>query len=354
VDRRFKIELLTRLIDLHDLRLGIIFCNTKRMVDDLVDHLVGQGYSADRLHGDMSQMMRDRVMTRFRKSGLEFLVATDVAARGIDVDDVQVVFNYDLPYDGEDYLHRIGRTGRAGRAGLAVSFASGRELFQIQQIERFTRVRMRRGKPPTADEVEEARESQFLDKVRATLQSGKYKRQDHLIEHLLEEGFTSTDIASALIHHLKENQAPAPPAQEPKPGFEQRKPRPAKPATRVPPPGVTSPPVAPPAPKPVPAGFPERKLPPREEPARSPKHSRRTPEGQTRLYVNVGKEMGIAPADLVATISGETGLPASVVGTIDVRERHLFADVAAEHAARIVSKLNRAQVKNFRLKVKIA
>ena len=117
VDRRYKIDLLTRLIDLHDLKLGIIFCNTKRMVDDLVDHLNAQGYSADRLHGDMTQMMRDRVMHKFRKSGLEFLVATDVAARGLDVDDVEVVFNYDLPYDGEDYVHRIGRTGRKGRSG---------------------------------------------------------------------------------------------------------------------------------------------------------------------------------------------------------------------------------------------
>src|ERR1700722_5076923 len=154
VDRRYKIELLTRLIDIHDLKLGIIFCNTKRMVDELVDHLNAQGYSADRLHGDMSQAMRDRVMNKFRKSGLEFLVATDVAARGIDVDNVQVVFNYDLPYDAEDYLHRIGRTGRAGRSGRAISFAAGRELFQIYHIERYTKVKMHHGKPPAADGVE--------------------------------------------------------------------------------------------------------------------------------------------------------------------------------------------------------
>src|SRR5262245_58535229 len=199
VDRRFKIELLTRLIDIHDLKLGIIFCNTKRMVDDLVDHLEAAGYMADRLHGDMNQNMRDRVMNKFRKSGLEFLVATDVAARGIDVDDVQVVFNYDLPYDAEDYLHRIGRTGRAGRSGRAIAFVSGRELFQIQHIERFTRTRIHRARPPTLDQVEEARASVFLNKLRATLQGGKFKRQDHLIERLLEEGFTSTDIASALL-----------------------------------------------------------------------------------------------------------------------------------------------------------
>src|SRR5436190_7306553 len=203
VDRRFKIELLTRLIDIHDLKLGIIFCNTKRMVDDLVDHLNAQGYSADRLHGDMSQAMRDRVMGKFRKSGLEFLVATDVAARGIDVDDVQVVFNYDLPYDPEDYLHRIGRTGRAGKSGRAISFVAGRELFQIQQIERFTKTRVHRAKIPTADEVADARANVFLGKLRATLQSGDFKRQDHVVERLLEEGFSSTDIASALIHLLQ-------------------------------------------------------------------------------------------------------------------------------------------------------
>src|SRR6185369_8147845 len=203
VDRRSKIELLTRLIDIHDLKLGIIFCNTKRMVDDLVDHLNAQGYSADRLHGDMTQVMRDRVMNKFRKSGLEFLVATDVAARGIDVDDVEVVFNYDLPYDVEDYLHRIGRTGRAGRSGRAISFVAGREMFQIYNIERFTKTKIQRGRPPTAGEVEDARANVFLDKIRATLQNSEFKRQDQLVERLLEEGFSSTDIACALLHHLQ-------------------------------------------------------------------------------------------------------------------------------------------------------
>src|SRR5678815_1947508 len=179
VDRRYKIELLTRLIDIHDLKLGIIFCNTKRMVDDLADHLNAQGYSADRLHGDMTQAMRDRVMNKFRKSGLEFLVATDVAARGIDVDDIEVLFNYDLPYDAEDYVHRIGRTGRAGRSGRAISFVAGRELFQIRNIERYTNMRIQRGRIPTASEVEEAKANVFLDKLRTTLKGGEFKRQDH-------------------------------------------------------------------------------------------------------------------------------------------------------------------------------
>ena len=203
VDRRYKVDLLTRLIDIHDFKLGLIFCNTRRMVDDLVEHLNAQGYSADRLHGDMTQAMRDRVMNKFRKSGLEFLVATDVAARGIDVENIEVVFNYDLPYDGEDYVHRIGRTGRQGRSGRAISFASGREVFQIRDIERYVNTRIHRATAPTVDEVEEARANVVLDKVRATLKSGEFKRQDQLVERLLEEGFSSTDIASALLHHLQ-------------------------------------------------------------------------------------------------------------------------------------------------------
>lgn len=459
VDRRFKIELLTRLIDIHDLKLGIIFCNTKRMVDDLVDHLEAQGYSADRLHGDMSQAMRDRVMNKFRKSGLEFLVATDVAARGIDVDDVQVVFNYDLPYDVEDYVHRIGRTGRAGRSGRAISFVAGRELFQIHNIERFIKMKIPRAKVPTPDEVEDARANAFLDKLRATLESGEFQRQDRLIEHLLEEGFSSIDIASALIHHLQAGETTSParsprpaaharperiPAREtrdprsderlarqsrrhderfadrpPRPSSERGSPEPLRPGKfaapvvaggRAPVPKRPAPPVAPvpppmaPAPQhstPPPAALPsaerpdipfkadrkkdpgaagvaapklsmlsppepvreevkrllrapDRQPPVEPESASRPKPSHGTPDDQTRLYMNVGEEMGIGPDDVVGAIQGETGLPAQVVGAVDVRERHLFVDVASEHANAILAKLKRAQIKGHKLKVKVA
>ena len=426
VDRRFKIELLTRLIDLHDLKLGIIFCNTKAMVDDLTDHLNAQGYSADRLHGDMTQFMRDRVMNKFRKSGLEFLVATDVAARGIDVDDVEVVFNYDLPYDAEDYVHRIGRTGRAGRSGRAISFVAGRELFQIQHIERYTRMRIQRARVPTLAEVEEVRLNAFLDKLRATLQGGEFKRQDRLVERLLEEGFASTDIASALIHHLQGGEPPAapqpqsdrppyrelraerpapmperPPYREPRAERPQTTPerapsrevRPERPAPAVePPPTVAGPSPSAPAvvppraePRPRPAIPEARPVPrpakpstalagprpvapahsgpaapepgrrPRVEPlAHTPRSSRRTPATQTRLYMNVGTEMGVEAGDVLAVIQGQTGLPAEVVGTVDLRERHLFVNVTSEHAHSIISKLNRSEIKGQTVKVKVA
>lgn len=465
VDRRFKIELITRLIDIHDLKLGIIFCNTKRMVDDLVDHLNAQGYSADRLHGDMNQNQRDRVMMKFRKSGLEFLVATDVAARGIDVDDVQVVFNYDLPYDVEDYVHRIGRTGRAGRSGRAISFISGRELFQIQHIERYTKMRIQRGRVPTLDEVEQAKASVFLTKLRATLASGEYKKQDHLIERLLEEGFTSTDIASALIHHLQggdEEQTQRPQEREESRGgydrggrddrrgyreerggyrdeapryrqermgggrYDERPartpierpvmprsvmrtaapskpalPKPttiasmgeavkeatAKPMEKVPAAVEASKAPTPVAPKPeaakpvevkaeapkfkpvqkseIPPGTPTKvkpmmRIPEKREliedpqPVRSPKVSRKTPDHQTRLYMSVGEAMGITAGDVVQAIQGETGLPAKVIGAVDIREKHLFVDVSTEHANSILAKLKRTQIKGHKVKVKEA
>ena len=168
---------------------------------------------ADRLHGDMTQAQRDRVMNKFRKSGLEFLVATDVAARGIDVDDVQVVFNYDLPYDGEDYVHRIGRTGRAGRSGRAISFASGRELFQIRNIERYTNMRIQRGKPPTVDEVRGGARECVSRQTPRHADQRRIQKAGPLIERLLEEGFTSTDIASACLAQLQSGEAAPAPTQ---------------------------------------------------------------------------------------------------------------------------------------------
>src|ERR1700676_3019746 len=200
---RSKTESLTRLIDLHDLKLGIVFCNTKRMVDDLTDELVARGYSADRIHGDMSQTQRERVMKKFRNAGLEFLVATDVAARGIDIDDIDVVFNYDLPWDEEDYVHRIGRTGRVGRSGRAFSLVAGREIYKLQSIERYTRMKIARHQVPSLEQVEEKRTNVFFERIRVALQRGDFEKESRVVDRLLEQGFSSTDIECAVIHELR-------------------------------------------------------------------------------------------------------------------------------------------------------
>jgi len=200
VHGRTKIEVLCRLIDMEDIRFALIFCATKIMVDELVEHLIARGYMADKLHGDMSQMMRERVMERFRRRSVEFLVATDVAARGLDVKDIEVVFNYDLPNDGEDYVHRIGRTGRAGSEGKAITFVSGREVYKLQNIMRFTKGKIRRERVPSLEQVEERRANISFDLLRSTLEGGAYKRYDNHTDRLLDQGYSPTDIISALMH----------------------------------------------------------------------------------------------------------------------------------------------------------
>ena len=219
VPPRGKFDALMRLIDFHAFRSGVIFCNTQRMVDQLADDLQAQGVPADRLHGGIAQAQRTRVMNKFKKAGFEFLVATDVAARGIDVHDLELVVNFDLPYDPEDYVHRIGRTGRAGKHGMAVTLVSGRDLRKIQFLERFARTKIRRGTLPTAGEIGEKRADALLSKVRTVLDEGTWRGQAGLVDRLLEEGVDSTELAAALFQILTgptpeatENTAPTKPA----------------------------------------------------------------------------------------------------------------------------------------------
>lgn len=206
VPPRAKLDALTRLIDVHDARLSLVFANTQRTVDDLADALIARGYAADRLHGGISQMLRTRTMAKFKKSEFDILVATDVAGRGIDVDNLDLVINFDLPYDPEDYVHRVGRTGRAGRKGVALTLISGREVYRLQNVERFTRQRIRRGYVPTWDQVEEKRMSGVLDKVRAAMEAGKHTAHGIYIDRLMDEGHAATDLAAAMLHQLLESE----------------------------------------------------------------------------------------------------------------------------------------------------
>ena len=218
VPPRMKMEAFIRLVDFHGYKLGIIFCNTQRMVDELADSLLAQGFSTDRLHGGIPQAQRTRVMNKFKNSEFEFLVATDVAARGIDVDDLELVVNYDLPYDPEDYVHRIGRTGRAGRKGMAITFVTGRDIYKLQFIERYTKTKIRRGMIPTAVEVEGKRSELLYQKLLKTLQEGKFKKHEVIMDRLLEDGNNSTDISAALFSMMlgSSSDAPAAPAQAPR------------------------------------------------------------------------------------------------------------------------------------------
>ena len=227
-----KFDALARLIDFYDVKSGVIFCNTQQMVEELADRLVARGCSAERLHGGMAQAQRTRVMGSFKKAAFRFLVATDVAARGIDVNDLELVVNYDLPYDAEDYVHRIGRTGRAGRKGRAVTLVSGAGIYKLQSIERFTKTRIRREHVPTVAAVESRRSDALFETIRGRLETGEFPRETLLVERLLEQGYTPTEVAAAILHHFAPPPAPsegpddvaAPPPDRPRGRPQHRKP----------------------------------------------------------------------------------------------------------------------------------
>ena len=202
VRNRSKIEVLCRLLDLEINPRGIVFCNTKQMVEDATEALTARGYVADRIHGDITQANRERVIKRFKDGSVELLVATDVAARGLDIDDVDIVFNYDLPHDPEDYVHRVGRTGRAGRSGKSVTFVYGRDIYRLEAIERYTRQVVKRMPIPSLEDVEGRKADKVFNQVRSALEEGTFKRHDDLVDRLLDAGHTPTDIASALFDLL--------------------------------------------------------------------------------------------------------------------------------------------------------
>ena len=396
VDRRSKVEALTRLIDVHDFRYGIIFCSTKIMCDELAEILAARGYAVDRLHGDITQMQRNRVMDKFRKRGFEFLVATDVAARGLDVDDLEVVFNYDLPNDAEDYTHRIGRTGRAGKAGRAFTFVCGRELWVMQNFIRYAKHKIRRETIPSLDQVEEARENVFFEKLRDTLNGGKFRKQERMIDRLLEQGYPSTDICSALIHLLQggtpEKPEAKPAAKAPTsaaPSWATKKA--AAPAAQAPAsspqiaatvPVKTAAPAATPvvarswagpttthAVKPKVAAPVEKPRPPGEvirvpidgaiEVTRAdgdfaPPARTGVEKGFTTIFLNVGRKHLVTPADIVGKVAGVTRLPGNVVGAIDIHQRHTLVDVAEDQALFVIEKLTGIRVKGESLVPSIA
>ncbi|MFH0904909.1 MAG: helicase-related protein, partial [Methanobacteriota archaeon] len=199
VKSQAKPEVLARLIDINDLKLSLVFCNTKRRVDELVDNLKTRGYLADGLHGDLQQRQREIVMSRFRKREIEILVATDVAARGIDVGDIEAVFNYDIPPDDEYYVHRIGRTARAGKAGRAFSFVTGKEVYRIRQIQQFTKSKIIAQKVPSVSDIEEIKTNLILEKVKGIVDAGHLGEYNNLVEKLIQEDYTYLDVAAALL-----------------------------------------------------------------------------------------------------------------------------------------------------------
>ena len=297
-----KKDVLTRVLDMYNLKSSIVFANTKRMVDEIVADLQAKGYFAEGLHGDMGQQQRQNTLDKFRKNTLEVLVATDVAARGIDVDDVEAVFNYDLPADEEYYVHRIGRTGRAGKSGKAFTFVSGRDIYKLRDIMRFTKAQIKLEQVPSFADVSEVKTTLFLNQIKEIVEKGNLEKYVGRVQRLLDqsEEITSLDIAAALLKMTMKEDKRAEQSLD---------------ASRTA--GV------------VRTGF-------------------------TRLFISMGKKDRIHPRDIVDLISESTNLQGSKVGDIALYDKFSFVEVPSEFADEIVAQLGRSSIQGQPVSFSIA
>ena len=387
VRRPDKLAALCRLLDVEDPASALVFGRTREEVDDLARALSGRGRDAAALHGGMSQDMRDRVMARFRDGSLDVLVATDVAARGLDIEHVSHVVNYDVPSDPDAYIHRIGRTGRAGREGTAITLVEPREHRLLRNIEAATRQRLEIGHVPTVADLRERRLELLRATLREALLGDGFDRYRAVVEPLTEE-FDVVDIALAAVSLAagdagrEEDEvelAPAvlpsmaPPLRPagfvPRRGFGPGGPRPgyaAGPgysggpaggfrAGQGPGPGAGRGPEGPGGPPwagRVPVGRPGAPVgrpggPTAPWPGRSAPSS-----GWTRLYVSGGREAGIRPADLVGAITNEARVGGESVGAIQISDRYSLVDVPADAADAIAHALRSAKIKGRKLQVR--
>lgn len=295
-----KEEVLSRLIDIFAPRLSLVFCNTKKQVDELVTGLVGRGYFAAGLHGDMKQVQRDRVMKGFRTGKTDILVATDVAARGIDVDDVEAVFNYDLPQDDEYYVHRIGRTGRAGRTGKAFTFVSGKEVYKLKEIQRFCKTKIYARPVPSVNDVAATRQEKIMDQIDRIIEEEDLTSMLNVIEEKVNsQDYTAMDMAAAFLKMAVSSEN-----------------------------GDTE--------KPLDFG------------------DTGAEDGMVRLFINIGKKQNARPGDILGAIAGESGMPGKLIGSIDMFDKYTFVDVPREYAADVLHAMDNAKIKGKSVNVEPA
>jgi len=291
-----KVEALARLLDFHNPNRSIVFCNTKRMVDELVDELQFRGYAPDGIHGDMKQESRTTVMNAFKNGKVDILVATDVAARGIDVDDIDAVFNYDLPQDEEYYIHRIGRTGRAGKTGASYTFVSNRrQISELKNIENHTKSKIVLKTIPSISEVSEVRNDKLIERLTTVLNNNTYRKFEQLLDKLMENDFTTSQIASAALCLLSEHN------NNEDIHFDRQleKPKPIKKATGA-------------------------------KPAK---------DSMTRFILNAGNNDKVTARQIVGTITGECGVPGSVIGGIVIYNCHSVVEISEKFAPHVLKKI---------------
>lgn len=309
-----RIEVLSRLIEMGRMKRGLVFANTKRVVDDIVDGLLARGYAVDRLHGDMPQTLRERVMDSFRKGNLTVLVATDIAARGLDIDDVDTVVNFELPRDPEDYVHRIGRTARAGRKGRAVSFIGRRDFSLLARLERFVGVRMQREKVMTGTQVEEVRRESLVDEILE-----KAATAAELPDALQDIDMPAEQLLAAMFNLLvAKTSRELQPIPEDRPSKFARSNRTAEDMET-----------------PVEKGNDWSSL-----------------QQSVTLFMNGGKLLGLRPKDIAGLFYNEGGAPKGSVGDIRLFLKHSLIEVSPEIAPQLIERLGTCQICGYEVNVR--
>ncbi|HEV7279272.1 MAG TPA: DEAD/DEAH box helicase [Pirellulaceae bacterium] len=325
VQRAFKMAALDRVLDLESPGATLVFCRTRNEVDELTEALSSRGYRTEALHGGMSQEQRERVLKKLQSGASDLVVATDVAARGLDIERLTHVVNYDLPSAPDSYVHRIGRVGRAGREGVAITLLQPREHRLLRIFEQATKQKIEIGKVPTLADLRAQRLEITRAALRETLLAGDLESVRVAVESLAEE-FDLSDIAAAAVKLAFEATERAVENDEPHelPGFEPRE----RQAFR---------------PRPEFAGDGPRE---QNGPRRGGRGGDRSPgQGMVRLYVNAGREAGVRPQDLVGAITGEAGIAGNQIGAIQLADRFSLVDVSEDLAERVISALNGRKIR---------
>ena len=316
VNERDKLSALTRLFEVEEITSALIFARTRAGTGELANELTKRGFPAETLNGDLSQEARERVLARFRHNQVKVLVATDVAARGLDIDDISHVFNFDLPDDPEVYVHRVGRTGRAGKAGLAISLVTPREKRRIYNVERFTKQKFTYATLPTDEDIAQKRENELLEKMNVWLNRGRYKRELEMVNTLIEAGHDPLNVAAAALKMARadEKQRPIEPVSEVK-KIENKPRKFDRDGKRK-------------------YDRSERRT--GDRPNRRSKVSHE--QGMVRVSMSLGRADGIRPADVVGTLAYHADIPGNTIGKIFIEDNHTFVDVPETLVGKVLSK----------------
>jgi ATP-dependent RNA helicase DeaD len=307
VNERDKTAVLTRLFEVEEITSALIFARTRVGTGELANELTVRGFPAEALNGDLNQEARERVLNRFRQNQITVLVATDVAARGLDIDNISHVFNFDLPGDSESYVHRIGRTGRAGKTGIAISLVTPKQRGYLRRIEQYTKQRLTLAAVPTEADIQTRRQAQLVESMMVWLRRGRCTQEKEMVADLMAEGYDPIEVAAAALKLAR--------AEEKQ-----------RPIDRI-------------SPVAEPAGRGERRE--RRSNGRGDGRSATNAsheKGMVRLMLSVGKTHGVRPNDIVGSIAYHADIPGRAIGAIHIQDKQTLVDIPAEMVAQVLSK----------------